>query len=504
MHRPLCPDPNYFALRSLLFIVLARCARTSMSKARTVGWLLVSCLGCCQAATADFIDTVLVGNPGNAPIEIGFTPTDTRWFKEGSFGAVSESFRIGTTEVTNDQYVAFLNAVAATNNRALYRPQMTTSVIGGILQTGENGSHIYESKPLMGNKPVVWVSLWDAMRFANWLHNGMPTGPASSETTDDGAYFVGRVINPEILGIEIVRKPGARWFIPSEDEWFKAAYHKNDGATGNYYEYPTASDDTPAVATADELGNVSNPGDNVANYSRGADWNSSDGNVTTVGSAGSTSAYGTFDQAGNVDEYTDTELLCIDSGCNAQPPEDLTGETIFSRWIVRGGTWHATEDFHITGIQNGSRDITGGGGENNIMGFRVAAAIAPPLVGDYNLNGIVDVEDYTVWRSNLGQSISLPNEDPAVTPGVVTIEDYELWKAKFGATQSNGSSTISAPEPASLLLLIFAEAVALLFCRFRRCPVPLVPCQLSCDGYEDHDHRIKQPRFSSPYPSIQQ
>ena len=425
-------------------------------------------VGCCQTALADFIDTTLVGNPGNAPIEIGFTPTDTRWFKAGSFGAVSESFRIGTTEVTNDQYAVFLNAVASTNNIGLYHSQMASSSIGGILQTGVSGSHVYESKPLMGNKPVVWVSLWDAMRFANWLHNGMPAGPPSNETTEDGAYFLGGVPNPLVLEVEIVRKPGARWFLPSEDEWFKAAYHKNDGPTGNYFEYPTASDLTPTVATADEFGNVSNPGDNVANYLRGARWNSTFGNVTTVGSAASASAYGTFDQAGNVDEYTDTELLCVDTDCDIEPPEDLTGETIFSRWIVRGGTWHAPDDFHITGIKNGNRDIAGPGGQNNIMGFRVAAAITPPILGDYNLNGLVDVADYTVWRNSLGQSIALPNEDPAVTPGVVTIEDYELWKAKFGASPSNGSSSIPVPEPASLLLLLFSASAALLIYPYRR------------------------------------
>ena len=31
----------------------------------------------------------------------------------------------------------------------------------------------------------------------------------------------------------------AKYWIPTENEWYKAAYHKNDGVTGNYFDYPT-------------------------------------------------------------------------------------------------------------------------------------------------------------------------------------------------------------------------------------------------------------------------
>ena len=42
-------------------------------------------------------------------------------------------------------------------------------------------------------------------------------------------------------GMAVTRKPGATWVIPTEDEWYKVAYHKNDGVTGNYGDYPTGS-----------------------------------------------------------------------------------------------------------------------------------------------------------------------------------------------------------------------------------------------------------------------
>ena len=61
----------------------------------------------------------------------------------------------------------------------------------------------------------------------------------------------------------------------------------------------------------------------------------------------------------------------------------------------------------------------------------------PPLLGDYNDNGVVDAADYAVWRDNLGASITLPNE--AVTPGVVNQADYDEWKARFGDAIGGGS-----------------------------------------------------------------
>ena len=46
-------------------------------------------------------------------------------------------------------------------------------------------------------------------------------------------------------------------------------------------------------------------GTNTANFNGCADWNGQDGNVTTVGRNGGPSAYGTYDQGGNVDEWVD-------------------------------------------------------------------------------------------------------------------------------------------------------------------------------------------------------
>jgi len=117
----------------------------------------------------------------------------------------------------------------------------------------------------------------------------------------------------------------------------------------------------------------------VANYNLGADWNGLNGNLTTVGSAGSTSAYGTFDQAGNLDEFTETLIRCetnVNGGCNAGPGTET--DFALASAIVRGGTWAQTDDFNIVGVRTGSRDLGGLGGNGNaIIGFRVAAAVIP-------------------------------------------------------------------------------------------------------------------------------
>src|SRR5262249_51776446 len=103
-----------------------------------------------------------------------------------------------------------------------------------VRSPGLGGTYKYD------DKPVISVSWGDAARFCNWLHNGQPTGAEDSTTTEDGAYTLN---GDETAGV--TRNSGAIWFIPNEDEWYKAAYHKNDGVTGNYWDYPTRTDTRP-------------------------------------------------------------------------------------------------------------------------------------------------------------------------------------------------------------------------------------------------------------------
>ena len=83
------------------------------------------------------------------------------------------------------------------------------------------------------------------------------------------------------------------------------------------------------------------------------------------------------------------------------------------------------------------------------------------LPGDYNQDGSVDAADYTVWRNNLGSSVSLPNDD---TMGV-DLDNYDRWKAAFGETAAGSGSAIvgaaAVPEPAAGTTLLLGMMMAL-------------------------------------------
>ena len=235
---------------------------------------LVACWLSAHYASAIDIETVLIGNPGaDGHNNVGAeTP-----------GIVDDAFRVGKYEVTNQQYTEFLNAVDPTGNNSLklYHLHMGINNPGGIRrETGgaSNGSW-YSVIPGRGQYPVILVSWYDSARFTNWLHNGQGNGD-----TETGAY--------DIASHPLDRNANARWFLPTRDEWVKAAYHSNDASNSFYFAYPTASDIAPTPSPPSALPNQAN----IAKVLDGP---------TPVGSyPGSPSAYGTFDQAGNVREWT--------------------------------------------------------------------------------------------------------------------------------------------------------------------------------------------------------
>jgi probable HAF family extracellular repeat protein len=221
----LTPVPEPAAIMLLALGVVALCtARRPLASRR---WLLAagvvaSIVVISAESRAVTIETVSVGNTGN--------PADVH--PSASFGSVAYPYHIGTYEVTNAQYVEFLNAVdpIAINALALYNPGMSDIDEGGILRNifAPNGSK-YDVRPGRDNNPVIFVTWYDAVRFANWLHNGQ-----GNSDTENGAYtLLGGTPTPSNAN-SISRNPGAKWFLPSENEWYKAAYHKNDGITGKY------------------------------------------------------------------------------------------------------------------------------------------------------------------------------------------------------------------------------------------------------------------------------
>ncbi len=296
-----------------------------------------------SAQAAQIIDMVTVGDPGNTADTTG---------DPNPAGAVADTFKIMKFEFTNQQYTEFLNSVDAsgTNPNSVYSASMDSSARGGISFTsGAASGSKYATKTNMGDKPVNFVSWFDAARVSNWLMNGA-TGTSSTET---GAY----TLNNATSGTAPAVNSGATFYVPTQDQWYKAAYYKGGSTNAGYWDYATQSDSAPTAVTADEtgLGSAGGTG-NFANYNRGADWNGQDGNVTTVGTNGGASAYGAFDMSGNLFEWN-----------------DLTGSAGSSRGL-RGGDWYNVAVVMSSGV-GGLNDPSG---EDSDIGFRLASPVAVP------------------------------------------------------------------------------------------------------------------------------
>lgn len=236
-------------------------------------------------------------------------------------GAVAYEYQIGRFEVTAAQYVEFLNAVAATDTYGLYHIEMPISAYGcKIERHGDTGCYTYTIPGDMASRPVNFVSWGDAARFANWLHNGQPIGSQGPNTTEDGSYALHGATNPTALAA-ISRRPDATWVLPTEDEWYKAAYY--DPAREAYFDYPTSSDIAPGQDMDDLTGNN-------ANYWTDPFTHPIDGDkFTTIAGEfeNSPSPYGTFDQAGNVSEWVEQIIYGtmpgVRGGCYSSEADQL-------------------------------------------------------------------------------------------------------------------------------------------------------------------------------------
>ena len=293
-------------------------------------------------AHAITIDWVTVGDPGNT--------ADTT-----TYGAVADSFQIMKFEFTNQQYTDFLNSVdpSGTNPNSVYNSLMGSDNRGGISFTSGNASGSkYAIRPNMGVKPVNYVSWFDAARVSNWLMNGA-TGTSSTET---GAY----TLSSGTTGPAPTVNSGAMFYIPTEDQWYKAAYYQGGGTNAGYWAYATQSDADPTAVNATTVGTGTSGGvspvtsGNFANYNRDADWNSEDGNVTTVGTNGGSSYYGTFDMSGNLGEWN-----------------DLTGAAGLTRGL-RGGGWNSTNPIDLS---SSTSSMSGASYEIDGLGFRLASPV---------------------------------------------------------------------------------------------------------------------------------
>ena len=265
------------------------------------------------------IDTVRVGNAGNAA-DMGGTV---------GRGSVGYEYNIGTTGVTAGQYTAFLNAVASTSDTfGLYNTNMATDARGcGIQATTVGGVTTYTATK-GDNMPVNFVSVYDAMRFCNWVTTG---------NTETGVY----ILNGAVNDISLVVRNDAAWqaggiAITSLDEWYKAAFY--NGSTGQYSTYANGLN---TITTSE------------------ANFDNSVGTITDVFAYGTTSSYGILDMNGNVYEWTDT----------------VTGSYVY----MRGG-YSASAAIHLVASYS---NVSAAASENHFNGFRVSSLNPIPEPSTY-------------------------------------------------------------------------------------------------------------------------
>lgn len=252
------------------------------------------------------IDFVNIGNAGNA--------SDTT-----SYGAVPYEYRVGKYEISQD----------------------------AITKATASGMANVTAGAWTGNQPAANISWYEAAAFVNWL-NTSTGNQAAYNLTFSGSWSMTVWSSADAWtagGTNLYRHKDAFYFLPSENEWYKAAYYNPGGS--NYFLYPTASDTAPtAVASGTNAGTaVYNDVTNIP---------------AAVTDAGGMSPYGTMGQGGNVWEWNESAF----DGSNNSASENRAG---------RGGNWNNSQDI----LRSSFRTESAPAYEDNIIGFRVASVPEP-------------------------------------------------------------------------------------------------------------------------------
>lgn len=265
------------------------------------------------------MDFVEIGDAGNADDDTGY-------------GAVGYNYRIGVEEVSRAMILSY-NTHSGGPTIAMYDYEA-----GGVV--GGN----------MGGRPATEVSWNEAARFVNWLNTSQGYSAAYNFTTgganDNIALWT--VGDSGYDPTNPFRNSNAHYFLPSEDEWYKAAYYdpNANGGEGGYWDYATGSDTAPTAVWGGASGAVY-----LQTVSSGP---------APVRDAGGLSPYGTMAQGGNAFEWAES---------NWSAPNDDAGE---SR-VLRGGSWANDSP----ALQSWYRVDGTPTAEAFFIGFRVASKTPP-------------------------------------------------------------------------------------------------------------------------------
>lgn len=325
------------------------------------------------------IDLVTVGNPGNLSwIGSGFN---------SGHGQVNYEYRIGSTEVPLSAWAEFMNA-ALDRPAGDQIPHVFAPTQWSAVGTSPNnpGGHRYSVPAGREMFPVGGVDWRTCAIYCNWLHNGKSSDRSAFLT---GAYDVstfGYLNGGSLFTDQLTRSPGARYWIPSLDEWMKAVHwdpnkSNDDGSTGGYWLYGNGSD-TPFVygppGVRVGVGSIGNPipDPNGQLSTSGATWTSTyfpglDPFAVPLGSYPNVqSPWGLLDASGGVSEWTELVFQLDDEPLPRYRVADGLG------WTQGSGSFGGGVD----GVGN-----PGGGRPPNFptfdTGLRIAAVVPAPGMG---------------------------------------------------------------------------------------------------------------------------
>ncbi len=160
-------------------------------------------------------------------------------------GSVNYEYRIARSEISTSQWMEFGNALATRGQgwAALIAPSRWGAV---FFQPGGVDTLQFQLNPFLsdaGQVPVGGISFTQAAMYSNWLHNGKRVDDASLST---GAYQIDALGSGSPFMTNFERLPGARYWVPTLDEWMKAVYWDPDNpAEGGWWEFPDSSDSSP-------------------------------------------------------------------------------------------------------------------------------------------------------------------------------------------------------------------------------------------------------------------
>lgn len=281
------------------------------------------------------IDFTTIGNPGNAADPLTFFGSPGGF----GYGSVGYSYRIGTYAISQNQ----IDKATASGLQ---------NVVAGAWR---------------GDQPAANMTWYESAAFVNWLNTSTGNQAAYKLSYTDGAWSMSLwdSFDPGYNSFNQYRNANAKYFLPSENEFYKAAYGKGDGS--GYYLYPTASDTAPTAVASGTANGTAVYGQS---FFQGP---------ASVYAAGGISSYGTMGQSGNVVQWEETGFF----GSNVDP----TGAR-----RTRGGSWVSPASSLLTSSSSGAfADFS-----LFDLGFRIASVIPEPST--YALMGIGVVALFIVSR----------------------------------------------------------------------------------------------------------